>query len=378
MRIAIYHFHVKMVSRGKGKSAVGKAAYISGEKIKNEYDNMTHDYRKKKEIVHKEILLPENAPQNFKKHSVLWNAVEKSETRKNSQTARDIDAALPVELSRAEQIDLVRNFCNQCFVSSGMCVDFAIHDKRRAAAGSSVSPYDTGCTLMPDNKDCDNFQYADGNPHVHILLTTRHVDKNGFTTKDRSWNDKDLLKEWREKLADWCNHKLYFVNGEKIDHRSYSDQGIEKVPQLHLGAAACAIEKKGFKTDKGSRNRKITLMNLDSEIAKQKHNIEEFLKEQQLLKKEILEAKLGCAFSEIQPYTADIVYLTELETELKNQNIPCHIAKSSSKGTAAIFFPKSSIDKVTEVWNMINEKKKQPVTMPTTEPDKPKKKPHSR
>lgn len=229
MLIAIYHFHVKMVSRGKGKSAVGKAAYISGEKIKNEFDGLTHDYRKKKEIVHKEILLPCNAPQKFKKRSVFWNAVEKSETRKNSQTARDIDAALPVELSRHEQIDLVRNFCNQCFVSSGMCVDFAIHDK------------------------------GDGNPHVHILLTTRHVDENGFTAKDRSWNDRDLLKLWRERWADWCNHKLYSVSDERIDHRSYAEQGIEKIPQLHLGAAACAIEKKGFKTDKGSQNKKIIL-----------------------------------------------------------------------------------------------------------------------
>ncbi len=348
MLIAIYHFHVKMVSRGKGKSAVGKAAYISGEKIKNEYDSVVHDYRKKKGIVHKEIILPENSPKNFKKRSVLWNAVEKSETRKNSQTARDIDAALPVELSRAEQIDLVRNFCNQCFVSSGMCVDFAIHDK------------------------------DDGNPHVHILLTTRHVDEDGFKTKDRSWNDRDLLKVWRERWAEWCNHKLYSVSDERIDHRSYTEQGIEKVPQLHLGAAACAIEKKGFKTDKGSRNRKIMLMNFDSAIANQKRDIEVLLSEQQLLKKEILEASLGCPFSEIQPYTADIVYLTELETELKKQNVPCHIAKSSSKGTAAIFFPKSSIDKVTEVWNMIEEKKKQPVNMVTPEPDKPKNKPRSR
>lgn len=348
MPIAIYHFHVKMVSRGKGKSAVGKAAYISGEKIKNEFDGIVHDYRKKKEIVHKEILLPENAPQKFKKRSVLWNAVEKSETRKNSQTARDIDAALPVELSRAEQIDLVRNFCNQYFVSSGMCIDFAIHDK------------------------------GNGNPHIHILLTTRHVDKNGFTIKDRSWNDMGLLKLWRERWADWCNHKLYSVSDERIDHRSYAEQGIEKVPQLHLGAAVCAIEKKGFRTDKGSRNRKIMLMNFDSAIEKQQLDIEELLKEQQLLKKEILEIKLGCPFSEIQPYTADIAYLTELEIELNKQNVPCHIAKSSSKGTAAIFFPKSSINKVTDIWKMLEEKKKQPVAMPATEPNKPKKKPRSR
>ena len=154
--IAIYHFNVKIVSRGKGASAVAKAAYISGEKIKNEYDRVTHDYRKKREIVHTEILLPDNAPPHFKKRSVLWNAVEKSETRKNSQTARHIDAALPVEILRIEQIDLVRKFCQQCFISRGMCADFAIHDK------------------------------GDGNPHVHILLTTRKVDESGFTKKERS------------------------------------------------------------------------------------------------------------------------------------------------------------------------------------------------
>ncbi len=129
LRIAIYHFNVKVVSRGKNASAVAKAAYISGETIKNSYDGVAHDYRKKKEIVHKEILLPTNAPPEFMKRSVLWNAVEQAEKRKNSQTAKHIDAALPVEISRAEQIDLVRNFCQQCFVSKGMCADFAIHDK---------------------------------------------------------------------------------------------------------------------------------------------------------------------------------------------------------------------------------------------------------
>ncbi len=93
--IAIYHFNVKVVSRGKNASAVAKAAYISGEKIKNSYDGVTHDYRKKKEIVHKEILLPSNAPPEFMKRVVLWNAVEQTEKRKNSQNAKHIDAALP-------------------------------------------------------------------------------------------------------------------------------------------------------------------------------------------------------------------------------------------------------------------------------------------
>ena len=289
MPIAIYHFHVKMVSRVKGKSAVGKAAYISGEKIKNEYDSVVHDYRKKKEIVHKEILLPDNAPSKFKKRSVLWNAVEKSETRKNSQTARDIDAALPVELSREEQIDLVRNFCNQCFVSSGMCVDFAIHDKN------------------------------DGNPHVHILLTTRHVDSNGFTAKDRSWNDKDLLKLWRERWADWCNHKLYSVSDESIDHRSYAEQGIDKVPQLHLGTAACAIEKKGVKTDKGSRNRRIQLINVEAEISALTEKKSSLLNDINENSKEYIGVKLGCDFMQSRMLTEYNFFLKALKNILDRE-----------------------------------------------------------
>ena len=89
--MAIYHFNVKVVSRGKGASAVAKAAYISGEKIKNHYDGKVHDYRRKNEVVHKEILLPSHAPPKFRERSALWNAVELAETRKNSQTAKHID-----------------------------------------------------------------------------------------------------------------------------------------------------------------------------------------------------------------------------------------------------------------------------------------------
>ena len=346
MLIAIYHFHVKMVSRGKGKSAVGKAAYISGEKIKNEFDGIVHDYRKKKEIVHKEILLPDNAPQNIKKRSVLWNAVEKSESRKNSQTARDIDAALPVELSRAEQIDLVRNFCNQCFVSSGMCVDFAIHDKN------------------------------DGNPHVHILLTTRRVDEKGFTTKDRSWNDRDLLKLWRERWADWCNQKLYSVSDERIDHRSYAEQGIEKVPQLHLGAAACAIEKKGFRTDKGSRNRKIQLANTDAEIERLKFQISSLQNDRKDLVKDMLETVVGCPVSEMCTFIAVTEIMEKIEAELLKQNIQHKIA-SSGEDKMKIFVNKQYQNEINRIWEQI-EKENLAVKATHSEPDKPKKKPHSR
>ncbi|MEZ3453276.1 MAG: MobA/MobL family protein [Oscillospiraceae bacterium] len=318
--IAIYHFNVKIVSRGKGASAVAKAAYISGEKIKNEYDEVIHDYRKKREVVHKEIMLPNNAPQYFKKRSVLWNAVEKSETRKNSQTARHINVALPIEISRDEQIDLVRKFCLQCFISRGMCADFAIHDK------------------------------DDGNPHVHILLTTRKVDESGFTQKERSWNDKTLLLEWRKSWADWCNHKLYFVSKERIDHRSYAAQGINKIPQKHLGAAACAIEKKGYRTDKGSYNRKIILENTNAEIEKLNFELSALNTEKRSLKKEIIETELGCPLSETFGIEVDNISNAEdFISRLNRENI-LHTIKTKNDGKKVIFFSNRDKEKVSDIF----------------------------
>ena len=126
-----------------GKSAVAAAAYRSGEKLVNEWDGMTHDFTHKGGIVHKEIMLPIHAPPEFADRSTLWNSVEEIEKSATAQLAREIEVALPVELSRAEQLALVRAFVKDTFVAAGMCADFAIHDK------------------------------GDGNPHAHIMLTVR-------------------------------------------------------------------------------------------------------------------------------------------------------------------------------------------------------------
>lgn len=105
--MAIYHCSIKIISRGKGKSAVAAAAYRSGEALTNEYDGITHDYTRKGGIVHTEILLPDNAPAAYADRSVLWNAVEKAEKAKNAQLAREIEIALPHELTREQGISLV-------------------------------------------------------------------------------------------------------------------------------------------------------------------------------------------------------------------------------------------------------------------------------
>ena len=132
-----------------GKSAVASAAYRSGEILTNDYDGVTHDFTRKRGIVHTEILLPPHAPPEFSDRSILWNSVEKIEKAKNSQLAREVEIALPVELNREQQIQLVREYVKDNFVLVGMCADIAIHDKE------------------------------DGNPHAHIMLTMRQLEESG-------------------------------------------------------------------------------------------------------------------------------------------------------------------------------------------------------
>ncbi|KIS08728.1 MobQ family relaxase [Streptococcus equi] len=258
--MAIYHLSIKIISRGKGKSAVAASAYRSGEKIKNEYDGIVHDFTRKGGIAHTEILLPQNSPKEFANRSVLWNSVEKIEKSKNSQLAREIEIALPKELNREKQINLVREYVKENFVKVGMCADIALHDKN------------------------------DGNPHAHILLTMRPLnkdktwgaksrkeyilDKNGEKVKLKNgnyktrkidtvdWNEQEKAEQWRKAWSDITNKYLEENSiKEKVDHRSYERQGIEQIPTIHLGVSASQMEKKGIVTDRGNINREIRHQN---------------------------------------------------------------------------------------------------------------------
>lgn len=259
--MAIYHLSIKIISRGKGKSAVAASAYRSGEKIKNEYDGIVHDFSRKGGIAHTEILLPQNAPQEFSDRGTLWNSVEKIEKSKNSQLAREIEIALPKELSREKQINLVREYVKENFVKVGMCADIALHDKN------------------------------DGNPHCHILLTMRPLnedktwgakskkeyilDENGEKVKLKNgnyktrkintvdWNEQDKAEHWRKAWADITNKYLEENSiQDKVDHRSYQRQGIEQIPTIHLGVSVTQMEKKGIATDRGNINREIKYQNM--------------------------------------------------------------------------------------------------------------------
>ena len=288
--IAIYHCSIKIVSRGKGKSAVAAAAYRSGEKLTNEWDGLTHDYTKKGGVVHSEILLPAHAPPAFSDRSTLWNSVELSEKSNNAQLAREVEIALPVELSREEQTRLVREYCSSQFVSKGMIADFNLHD--------------TG----------------GGNPHAHILLTMRPLDEKGaWLPKSKKeyvldengekirlpsgryktrkvdlvdWNDRENAEVWRRAWANLANEFLAQNNRpERIDHRSYERQGVEKIPTVHVGVSATQMEKKGIVTERGELNRNIMAANrILREIRRLVRGLKDWIAELKERKAVLLEA----------------------------------------------------------------------------------------
>lgn len=297
--MAIYHLEAKVISRGVGRSAVAASAYMSCSKIFNDYDGVQHDYTRKHGLVYEQVLLPPQAPPEWKDRSVLWNAVEEAEKSKDSRLAREFVVALPVELSKEQNISLLTEYVKDSFVADGMCADFCIHD-------------------------------TDGhNPHAHIMLTVRPLDKNGkwqnktekeylcikdgaeqgFTSAEfktaqtdgwekqyqyfvgkkkvymppsqaeglervskypkstrygrqnpitERWNSEEQLQIWRKNWADISNKYLEITKSEnRIDHRSNKTRGSDELPTAHEGVYARRIEKNGGISERCEINRQI-------------------------------------------------------------------------------------------------------------------------
>ncbi|QKG75267.1 MobA/MobL family protein [Streptococcus canis] len=270
-----FHFSVNIISRGKGKSAVASAAYISGEKIKNEWDGVTHDYTKKQGVISKEIYLPDHAPKEYKERKTLWNSVELFEKNSNAQLARNFIISLPKELSIEENKKMIEEYVKNNFVKEGMIVDLAIHDESREGNQNIHAHIMT--IVRPINED-GTWGQKSKKEYILDEKGEKVLNKNGKPKTRKveltTWNDKGNVEKWRENFSDLCNGYLAKNDIEKrVDHRSFKRQGIKQIPTIHLGASASAMERKGIRTEKGDINREIKkqnelLKNIGNEIKK--------------------------------------------------------------------------------------------------------------
>ena len=254
-----FHFSISMISRGKSKSAVASAAYISCEKLTNEWDGVTHDYTRKEKVLVKNIILPDHIPKEFNDRSTLWNKVEMAEKNSNAQLARQFIIGLPKELTLSENINLVERFIKENLTSQGMIVDYAIHDESQDKNGNIHCHI---MTIMRPINEKGEFLAKSKKEYILDEKGEKVLNKNGKPKTRKveltDWNDKGNAEKWRENFASLCNQYLEKNHQEKrVDHRSYKRQGIEEIPTIHMGASASALEKKGIETDKGNINREI-------------------------------------------------------------------------------------------------------------------------
>ncbi|WP_119258499.1 Ti-type conjugative transfer relaxase TraA [Shinella zoogloeoides] len=250
--MAIMFVRAQVIGRGAGRSIVSAAAYRHRARMMDDQAGTSFSYRGgARELVHEELALPDQIPGWLKTavegktvaaaSEALWNAVDVFETRADAQLARELIIALPEELTRAENIALVREFVGDNFTSKGMIADWVYHDK-------------------------------DGNPHIHLMTALRPLTEEGFgpkkvavlgddgeplrvVTPDRPngkivykiWaGDKETMKAWKIGWAETANRHLALAGHDiRLDGRSYAEQGLDGIAQKHLGPEKAALARKG-------------------------------------------------------------------------------------------------------------------------------------
>ena len=240
--MAIYHQHIKVLTRSKGHSAIKAIAYRRGIKLVDPITGEVHDYSRKKNVIHSEIILPFDAPQWIQNIAELQktnpveaaqqlaNSIELKEKRKDSQLMRETEISLPIELNEEQNIALCRDFIS-FFTEYGMVAEFSIHWER-------------------------------GNPHAHILLSMRELLERDWGNKVVSWNDKEIANKARAFLAEVANKHLALAGFDnKISHLSNVALGINQEPTLHQGSHRNLVNQQAR-----LKNKEIRLRNLQKLI----------------------------------------------------------------------------------------------------------------
>ena len=262
-----------------GHSAVEQSSYIDREQMYCQYDGRTYYPKYSEDLVYKEVMLPENAPPEYKDPSVLWNSVEMFEKASDAQLARIYKIELPNEWSYDLATEVVKDYVSRNFVDRGMCAQFAIHDSQNPKTGQrnlhchimlTLRSIDEQGHWMPKQK---KLYLTDDNgeriPLIDKKTGQQKVDKQNrkqwkcATIQTNDWNSRENVKAWRKDLADTINNvnARLGMTENFWEHRSFKEQGLDLIPQIHLGEKASAMERAGIATTRGDINRDIIARN---------------------------------------------------------------------------------------------------------------------
>ncbi len=221
--LAIYHLSIKSVSRAGGRSATAAAAYRSASLIADARTGQIHDYQRRSGVAENFVVTPAGA-EWAQDRSLLWNAAEAAERRKDAKVAREYQLALPHELTEAERRALARDFADEVCARYGVAADVAIHAPDRAG-------------------DARNW-------HAHILTTTRVVTPEGLGAKTRVLDVSSTARVevealrvlWEERANEHIARAGHRI---AIDRRSHLDRGLDLAPTEHKGVHATQMQRRG-------------------------------------------------------------------------------------------------------------------------------------
>lgn len=292
--MAIYHCSISNVSRAKGSTSCATLAYISGEGIHDSRTGITYYYSRRERVLEVGTILPTSAPSGYADAETLWNAVENYETADNARTAKKIQVALPRELELSEQKTVVEEYIRQNLAQEGYCATYAIHD-----GGTRGNPH---AHILVSNRTIDRkgswgvkrkMAYALDERGNRIPLLnedgTQRTDGNGrrqwkrVTVEQNKLDSKDFLLRLRKAWADVVNR--YLSPYEQIDHRSNVARGIVDTPTIHEGYSARAIEERGGIAERCEINRAIRRENANrrqaqEEISERQANVDRMKEEE--------------------------------------------------------------------------------------------------
>ncbi len=237
--MAIYHLSLSMVQRSRGQSVVAVAADRARVRLHDCRLDQTFSplpAKRGTQPILSEVLLPDRAPQSWRDREVLWNAVETFERRPDAGLAREVEIALPAELSREQAGHLARSYVLAAFVADGMVADLNVHWAVR----------------------------SDGHPKpsAQALLTLRRIGPDGFGLKERAWNDRANAARWRRLWAEMANADLAaHGHAVRIDHRSHAERGILLEPQNKIGANAARRARRGEPSERMDEHQAIARRN---------------------------------------------------------------------------------------------------------------------
>lgn len=235
-----YLYRIEILNK-KNKTALDSISYYSGEDQYDINNSKKYESNSSEEVVWNNIATPNkeddiesysNLPDYLKFRSnkkdimsnarnILWKNIDSRESRADSQFARLFELAIPSFLSEEESIQLIKKFSN-VLVEEGMIIDCSLHNHNKKT--NDFNFFDM--LKAKDTQSETNQDYT-----AFLMCTLRAYEKGQFINKNRDWNNKDKMKDWRKEWLILLNESI-INNSSNEEDKSVWNSKLEIYPEI--------------------------------------------------------------------------------------------------------------------------------------------------